>query len=311
MPERPFNSELFVELENKRLELLHRLQRQPFVKLSKELSNIEEKIGLVFLEVHLCRLTSLFARIESSTYDEIWNGCYSNLHTAASIKGIDVNTDINDDSAWCGAASDYESAKSDVVGSFIAGRLTFEMVFHAYEVLGQSYCGQLKSVTAQQISRKLIVHEDYRPLLGFSHIVNEAIRLSPQGFNLKTQDAHHAIAQGSWIGLGAENLRQFRNALVHGRLQAPEPLDWGKDAKDSTASDQSEIFRSQIRLCLMLIQIMCCRLAGSLTVDAPDQLFTVDDVVFKLHLEDADDYEEDIEELSLDGIRAPPSFLYW
>ena len=72
------------------------------------------------------------------------------------------------------------------------------------------------------------------------------------------------------------------------------------------------LFRLQIRQCLMLVQIMSHRLAGSTNVDISDNEASVENVVFSLHLQDRfDDDEDDPDEPSLDGIEAAPRFHYW
>ena len=294
------------------LENLQTLQREPFSKLFNELGKTDKQIGLASLRAHLTRLARLFGTLDATTGDEHWSACWSNIHMAAALQGVEIDTDIHGDAMWCGPASDFESAKSEIVGRFVAGRLTFEMVFHAYEILGQHLCKKTRSATSQDISRRLMADERHQPLSGLRFTVIEAIRHSPVAFNSTTKDARRAIAKGSWIGLGAENIRQFRNALVHGKLQAPDPLDWGNNAEDRTADEQSELFRWQIRLCLMLIQIMSYRSAGSMMVDTSSNEFSVEELVFSLHMQSRHvDDEDDPDEPSLDGIEAAPRFDGW
>ncbi|MCY4189966.1 MAG: hypothetical protein OXD42_01315 [Rhodospirillaceae bacterium] len=297
---------------HKLLESLQTLQREPFLKLFKELGKTDKRVGLVSLRAHLTRLARLFGTLGATTDDEHWSGCWSNIHMAAALQGMEIDTDIHGDAMWCGPASDFESAKSEVVGRFVAGRLTFEMVFHAYEILGQYLCKKTRSATSQEISRRLMADERHQPLSGLRCTAIEAIRHLPVAFDSATNDARRAIAKGSWIGLGAENIRQFRNALVHGKLQVPDPLDWGKNAEDRTADEQSELFRWQIRLCLMLIQIMSYRAAGSVMVDTPSNEFSVEELAFSLHTQSRHvDDEDDPDEPSLDGIEEAPRFDGW
>lgn len=292
---------------------LAELQQEPFLRLYEQLGDVDREVGLVCLATHLTRITRLFGKLEGVPPAALWGGCWSNIHMAASLKGIDVDTDIHGDGDWCGNVSDFESVKSEVVGCFVAGRLAFELVFHAYEVFGQHFCEKSSPVTTQMISRKLMTDDAHRPLVGFRETTLEAIRHLPFKFDDQTQDARRAVLHSSQIGLGAECVRQFRNALVHGRLQAPDPAEWGKDANDNTANSQSILFRWQIRLCLMLIQIMTQRFAGKVVVeDSYFQEFSVEDVVFCLHVKDRyDDDEDNPDEPTLRGLTTAPRFHYW
>lgn len=62
---------------------------------------------------------------------------------------------------------------------------------------------------------------------------------------------------------------QFRNALMHGRLKAPEPIEW-HDGSDPTSCQHARIFRGQIRLCLLLIQTIVERMVGDEIVEDSD-----------------------------------------
>lgn len=137
---------------------------------------IDKQIGLVSLRVHLIRLARLFGMLDANTSDEHWSGCWFNIHMTAALQGVEIDTDIHGDARWCGPAADFESAKNEVVGRFVAGRLTFEMGFHAYEILGQYLCEKVRSATSQEISRRLMTDERHQPLSGLRCTAIEAIR---------------------------------------------------------------------------------------------------------------------------------------
>ena len=57
--------------------------------------------------------------------------------------------------------------------------------------------------------------------------------------------------------IGAERLRCFRNALVHGDIGKPEPKDWGAKSTYSADNDPDiGQFHDSIRIALILIQIL-------------------------------------------------------
>ena len=62
------------------------------------------------LRVHLARLARLFGTLDATTRDEHWSGCWSNIHMAAALQGVEIDTDIYGDAMWCGPASDFEAA---------------------------------------------------------------------------------------------------------------------------------------------------------------------------------------------------------
>ncbi len=273
---------------------------------------MENELCLVTLQTHIARLTQLFGELSSSTNNASFSACWSNLHLAASLRSLGVDTDVFGDGLWCSSVSEYQSAVDEIGGRFVAGRLIYELVFHAYESLGELFCTACGSVTSRQITRKFIETERHQPLVGLMDVAFEAVGHPPVAFDLNTQDAKAAIKNASYVALAAEVTRQFRNALVHGNFSMLEPEDWGPKSNDKTAGKQTSIFRWHIRLCLLLIQVMCQRSAGTEELEVSETLLRVDEVITSLHRQDQQDNDEDDpEQHSFASFCAVPRFNYW
>lgn len=65
------------------------------------------------------------------------------------------------------------------------------------------------------------------------------------------------------MGISAELLRQFRNGILHGKIQSLEPRNWGESTNDKTCQTQTELFHAQIRLVLFLLQAIIGRVESN------------------------------------------------
>ncbi len=190
-----------------------------------------------------------------------WQVASNYLFLAASLNDLSADTDIDGSSMWCNPAAEFEYSHSETVEKHLAGFIVFNMVWTAYEatvkVASLPY-GMNEPAGAR--GKKLL-----EELIGGGHFpylrqaVFEALILK-SGFKLSDRcqrEIDKLINLGFFSALGAEYLREFRNALVHGDLNKPLPTDWGGRSRFRSDDDPAiRQFHANIRVALLLIQIL-------------------------------------------------------
>ena len=232
----------------------------------------------------ITHLANIFGGLSEDLPGCPFSAIFSSLRLAASLQSVGLDTDVFGHGDWCDF-SEYDSAVDENGRRFVAGRMTHELVFRAYETLGTIFFRKTRPVSAFQITERLGEAEAHRPLVALKEVMMEAYDHWPDPFKKKkdAEAAKAAIKSGSDAVVAADCVRRFRNALVHGRFSMLMPRDWGPDCDDNTAEEQTEVFRWQIRLCLLLIQVMWLRCGADDEVVAIDFSETSEDVVLSLH----------------------------
>ena len=162
----------------------------------------------------------------------------------------------------CSSGRDYDNAVSDVKERFVAGQLVFQGAWNAFEIAGEALFLNGKKPTSQAVRHKL-ERFGHRPIFGLKEAFFEAHSQACTFINVQEKPFKEAVASGSYLGVSAELLRQFRNGILHGKIQSLEPRDWGEDSDDKTCDRQTELFHAQIRLVLFLLQAIIARVESS------------------------------------------------
>lgn len=214
--------------------------------------------GLVPLRRHMQGLGSLIIRL-----DQQWEGgaaIFEQLRLAYSLTEVSADTDINEDSFWCGHAADYEDVSSELAAKHLAGTIVFNLVWTAYEAAVEEASNRdlrnhPKGAAGRDLLRELFGH---RPMPGLRSSLLDALELHPHDLkSIKGPEVKAALSTGCWASLAAEHLRRFRNASVHGDITLPEPEDWGRTSKYVVDQDPAiRRFGAHIRLTLLLIQAL-------------------------------------------------------
>jgi hypothetical protein len=216
--------------------------------------------GMIPLREHMTRLCLLADELSHWGSSGDWHGVSENLHLAASLNDLSADTDIDGTSMWCGSAAEFEDANSEVAEKHLAGVIIFSLVWAAYELaveIASEPFGMKQPKGAR--GRELLVQ-----LLGDKHFphlrsaVLAAFELyGGRGINLSTREMRRMIAMGSLAGIGAEHLREFRNAVAHGAMIKPLPEDWGDKSEYCPDEDPAiRQFHVNTRIALLLIQIL-------------------------------------------------------
>lgn len=188
---------------------------------------------------------------------------------------------------------EYEKAVSEVKERFVAGQLVFQGAWNALEIAGEALFSHGKKPTSQAVRHKF-ERFGHQPIFGLKEAMFEAHSRACTYINTQERPFKEAIAAGSYLGISAELLRQFRNGILHGKIQSLEPRDWGEASDDKTCQTQTELFHAQIRLVLFLLQAIIARIEQRYAVWFQEGDL-VDELIFAVQIEipeDAVDHTE-------------------
>ncbi|MBB5987871.1 hypothetical protein [Sphingobium lignivorans] len=212
------------------------------------------------LREHIKRLCLVAGELEQGSPDADWFPIFEQLHLAASLNDLSCDTDITNTSFMCSPAAEYEDVNSEVAAKHLAGVITFNLVWAAYEgavalARGADGKGQPKGAFGREL---LLRRFGDRHMPGLRNAFADAIALRfDKGRTLQGPEVRRAAAGGALAALAAEHLRQFRNALAHGDLRKPDPDDWGERSTYAVDDDPAiRQFPANIRLTLILIQVL-------------------------------------------------------
>lgn len=274
-------------------------QKESLQMLWSSRIRLSKNRSLVSLWVHALRLLRILADLAYQGQSDKWEAVYIHLHSAVSIESIGVNSDIHGDVSYCRSAAEHDDAMSRVKSHFRGGALVFQCVWNAFENAGKALSKKENSASTQAIRHKL-AKCGYRPMYGFEETVLDAHRTGNRYMDINHRAYRESIASGSYLCVAAEQLRQFRNGILHGEIQAMTPLNWGSGSKDQTHEDQTELFHTHIRLVLFLLQEIVARVESEHVIAWPNDGDRVEDLIFGLqketpeHLEDELDEDEDL-----------------
>lgn len=217
-----------------------------------------EPTGLIELHDHMVRLCMVCNEL-AERYSPPWAPVYENLLLASSLTDISADTDLQNTTIMCRPAAEYEAVHSQLTEKHVAGMIVTSFVWTAYECAVEAVAGESESRRPKgALGRNLLLDQfgDHP----FPHLRDCVLRaigvtLVPPPFSSET--AKTILAEGAWAAIGAEHLREFRNAMIHGKLRKPEPRNWGDEPVSAYANDPSIMqFEPNVRLILLLIQIL-------------------------------------------------------
>ncbi|EFL89443.1 hypothetical protein R2A130_3582 [Ahrensia sp. R2A130] len=267
---------------------LLREQQLPFDKLWEGKTKLETGSDLLGLRRHALNLLRVLASLSEGDMDAEWGAAWFNLHGAVSLNSIGASPDVHGDSAMCSSAFESDEAHARVTERFVAGQLVFQGVWNCLEVVGGALFRWETQPSTQAVRHALGNVAGYRPMRGLKEAVWDAQKLSSTAIDTRHAAYREAIQSGCYLAIAAEHLRQFRNGLLHGKIRPLEPIDWGPGSRDTTADYQTEIFRAQIRLALMIIQSIIQRTAQNTLMSWPNGGTPVVDLSLALHVEASD-----------------------
>ena len=288
-----------------------RRRSEPFDALWACRTKVSDGAYLATLRSHALRVLRVISSLSGGGGNSsAWDGVYHNLHQALSLQSVGLYTDLYGDSQWCRPSYEYDKAVSEVKERFVAGQLVFHGAWNAFEIAGEALFLHGKKPTSQAVRHKL-ERFGHRPFFGLKEALFEAHSRACTYINVQEKPFKEAVASGSYLGVSAELLRQFRNGILHGKIQSLEPLDWGEDSDDKTCDTQTELFHTQIRLVLFLLQAIIAR------VDANHEVYfnegdLVEELIFAVQKEipeDSVDHTE--EEIDPPGLFVDQKFIHY
>lgn len=235
-----------------------RRQSEPFEALWACRTKISDGAHLAPLRTHALRVLRVVSSLSEGGVSPAWDGVYHNLHQALSLQSVGLYTGVFNDGMMCSSARDYDNAISNMKERFVAGQLVFQGAWNAFEIAGEALFSHGKKPTSQAVRHKF-ERFGHQPFLGLKEAMFEAHSQACTYINTQERPFKEAIASGSYLGISAELLRQFRNDLLHGKILSLEPQDWGEDSDDKACQAQTELFHAQIRLVLLLLQAIIAR----------------------------------------------------
>lgn len=286
-----------------------RRQREPFDALWECRTRLSDSAFLAPLRTHALRVHRLISSLSNMGHIKApWDGVHHNLHQAFSLQSLGLYTDLYGDTQWCRPAYEYEKAVSEVKERFVAGQLVFQGAWNAFEIAGEALFSNGKSPSTQAVRHRL--ERSHQPILGLREALFDAFEKAKPHIRTTHPAFKEAIASGSVLSISAELLRQFRNDLLHGKIQNMEPRDWGEEADDKTCQTQTELFHAQIRLVLFLLQAIIARTNPKYSVYL-QECDLVEELVFAVQIEipeDAIDHTE--EEKDASGLLMDQKFIH-
>lgn len=272
-----------------------RRQSEPFDALWASRTKMSDGAYLAPLRTHALRVLRLISSLSNMGHlNPPWDGAHHNLNQALSLRSVGLYTDLYGDSQWCRPSYEFEKASSKVKERFVAGQLVFQGAWNALEIAGEILFSHGKKPTSQAVRHKFEKF-GHQPIFGLKEAMFEAHSRASTYINTHERPFKEAIAAGSYLGISAELLRQFRNGTFHGKIQSLEPRDWGKDSDDKTCQTQSELFHAQIRLVLFLLQAIIARIEQRHAVWFQEGDL-VDELMFAVQIEIPEDAVDHTEE---------------
>ena len=288
-----------MKIENSKVDVIlqEKLMRlsEPFDELWSCRTRLPDRVNLAPLRNHALRVLRVVASLAYGRgKSSVWDGVYHNLHQVVSLQSVGLYTNLYyDDHGMCSAAGEFDDAESSIKERFVAGQLVFQGAWNALELAGRSLPVQSQSIQAIRHHLERCV---FRPFHGFKIALFDAYRSAEDHINVKRPAFKEAVTSGSDLGVGVEILRQFRNGLLHGEIKNMDPreFDFCNDAKAKdpmlgTNAGQTEIFHSQIRLVLFLLQAIIAEVEASHVLVWPNDNDLVDELVFALQKEIPED----------------------
>lgn len=286
-----------------------RRQSEPFDALWGCQTRLSESAFLAPLRTHALRVLRLIASLSNlGQIKAPWDGVHHNLHQAFSLQSLGLYTDLYGDTQWCRPAYEYDKADSELKERFVAGQLVFQGAWNAFEIAGEALFSNGKSPSTQAVRHRL--ERSHQPILGLREALFDAFEKAKPHIRTTHPAFKEAVASGSELSISAELLRQFRNDLLHGKIQSLEPRDWGEEANDKTCQIQTELFHAQIRLVLFLLQAIIARTNPKYSVFL-QECDLVEELVFAVQIEipeDAIDHTE--EETDAPGLLMDQKFIH-
>ena len=270
-------------------------EKEPLAMLWSSRIRLSKNRSLDSLWAHTLRLLRILADLDCQGNSNKWEAVYIHLHSAASIERIGVNSDIHGDGLYCNTAAEHDDAMSRVKSHFLAGALVFQCAWNAFENAGKALSKKENAASTQAIRHKL-AEGGYRPMYGFEKTVLDAHRTGNRYIDVNHKAYRESIALGSYLCIAAEQLRQFRNGILHGEIQAMDPFGWDPDSKDQTHEDQTELFHTHIRLILFLLQEIVGRVESEHLMGWPNEGDRVEDLIFGLQKEIPEHLKDDLDE---------------
>ena len=273
-------------------------QREPFDMLWSSRIHISKDTKLTPLRTHTLRLLRVLGNLADNRAHPAWHGVYVNLHTAASLQSIELYTDVHGEGLMCSSMADYDNAVSRVKERFVAGKLVFQGAWNSFEIAGNTLFNGPKKATTQAVRHEL-AKSGHKPFFGLQESLFEAHRYVATYIDTKHTAYREAIASGNHLCIAAELLRQFRNGILHGNIQDLAPEDWGPMSKDKTHELQTELFHTQIRLVLFLLQAIIAKVAPKHMMVWPNDDDYVEELIFGLQKDSSEGFVDAYEETPL------------
>ncbi len=278
-----------------------RRQSEPFDALWACRTMVSDGAYLASLRAHALRVLRVISSLSGGGGNSsAWDGVYHNLHQALSLQRIGLYTDVFNDSTMCSSAGAHDDAISKMKERFVAGQLVFHGAWNAFEIAGKTLFPQERERVSTTAVRHKLERFSFQPCYGLKEAMHEAHRTAKACVNSREKPFKEAIASGSDLAISAELLRQFRNGMLHGKIEnmIPHEYDYGAQSDDlmsGTLAAQTELFHAQIRLVLFLLQAIIARVEADHDVWFGDGVH-VWELIFALQKEIPKDAFDDTEE---------------
>lgn len=266
-----------------------RRRSEPFDALWECRTKVSDGAYLAPLRSHALRVLQVISSLSGGGGDSsAWDGVYHNLHQALSLQSVGLYTDVFNDSMMCSSSRDYDNAMSDMKERFVAGQLVFQGAWNAFEIAGEALFGHGQKPTSQAVRHKL-ERFGHQPIFGLKEAMFEAHSQACIYIDTQARPFKEAIASASELAIAAELLRQFRNGMLHGRIEnmIPHEYAYGAQSVDlmsGTLAAQTELFHAQTRLVLLLLQAIIARVEADHYVWFDDGV-SIQELIFALQKE--------------------------
>lgn len=261
-------------------------QQEPFDELWSARTHISGEIFLVSLRIHALRVLRVVGSLATNGEHSVWGGVYDNLHTVVALQSIALDTDVHGESLMCRPASEYHDMKSGAKERFVAGKLVFQGAWNALEMAGNLLSTGMVNATIQAIRHQL-AKGSYRPFFGLREALFDAHRLVACYIDTEHVAYREAIASGNYLCVATEYLRQFRNGILHGKIAETISFDCQENSEYGAPNLQTELFHTQIRLILFLLQAVIVRLEDRHIMIWPNDGDYVEEIIYGLQKENS------------------------
>jgi hypothetical protein len=210
---------------------------------------------LVDLREHVRRLCLAAREIAEFPQSDGWDDVAHHLRQAYALTDLFADTDIDGASMWCGPVADYEAVNGELAAKHLAATIVFTFVWTAWECLIESMSSGAVGKGAK--GRDLVASLAKGGMPFLRSVIFSALALDHADVNFGHRDMRRMLELASLPGIAAEYLRQFRNRVIHGDVQQPEPGDWGDGSAFQVDQDPHlRRFHTNTRLTLLLIQVL-------------------------------------------------------